>query len=153
MKSTLPGAMRPDSSALPLMPMAANGDCARIAPSLSTSLILRKRNSDTGTVGSALQDRVVDLHTHVGQLAVDRRLDGRNQTVQRDRPAAEPPIAEHDGDEADHENAGENFAAHMGAARGQFPELDLDRLQAPAAPAPDPAPATPKSPCDLRWSA
>ena len=52
MKSTLPGAMRPDSSALPLMPMAANGACARIEPSLSTSLILRKRNSTPGPSGA-----------------------------------------------------------------------------------------------------
>ncbi len=51
MKSTLPGAMRPDKSAAPLMPIAASGACATIEPSLSISLMLRKRNRTPGPSG------------------------------------------------------------------------------------------------------
>jgi hypothetical protein len=75
----------------------------------------------------------------VGKLAVDRRLDGGNEARKGNRAAAEPPITENDGDQSQHENTGEDFAADMGAVRGQFLELDLNRLgnalhQRPAAP-------------------
>ena len=33
-----------------------------------------------------------------------------------------------DGDQSDHQNARKDFTADMRAARGEFPELDLDRL-------------------------
>ena len=51
MKSTLPGAMRPDRSAAPLMPMAASGACATIEPSVSIKRMLRSLNSTPGPSG------------------------------------------------------------------------------------------------------
>ena len=70
-----------------------------------------------GTVGGTRQDRVVDLDVHVGELAVDRFLDGRHQARQRDRTAREAAVAEHDGDQTHDQNAGEDFTADTGAAR------------------------------------
>ena len=103
-----------------------------------------------GPVGGARQDRVVDLDVHVGELAVDRVLDGRHQARQRDRTARKPAVAEHDGDQTYDQNAGEDFAADTGAARRELGKLDLDRRRAPASPAPCPARATQEAPCHLR---
>ena len=80
-----------------------------------------------GPVGGARENRVVDLDVHVGELAVDRVLDGRHQARQRDGTAGKPAIAQHDGDQAYDQNSGEDFAADAGAARRELGELDLDR--------------------------
>ena len=70
------------------------------------------------SVRRPLQDRVVDLHADIGKLAIDRLLDGGDEAGKRDRTAGEPAITENDGNQSDHQNAGEDFAANMGAARG-----------------------------------
>ena len=117
MKSTLPGAMRPDRSAAPLMPMAASGACATIEPSVSIRRMLRKPEQHARTFRRALQDRVVDLHMEIGELAVDRVLDHGHEARHGDRPVGKSAVAANDGDHADDEDAGEDLAAHMGAAR------------------------------------
>ncbi len=81
-----------------------------------------------GAVGGALQYGVVDVHVQVGELTVDGVLDQRNEARQRNRAAAQPAVARDDRNQADDQDAGEDLAAHMGAARGQFAQLELDRL-------------------------
>ncbi len=75
-----------------------------------------------------MQDGVVNLDMKIGKLAVDSSLDGGNEAGKRDRPAAEPPIAEHDGNQPDHQDTGKDFAADMRAAHGKLLEFDLHRL-------------------------
>ena len=94
MKSTLPGASRPDRSPAPLMPMAASGACATIEPFLIDEANIAEAEQHARSVGAALEHRVVDLHAQIGELVVDRRLDGRHERRQRDRPVGETSIAE-----------------------------------------------------------
>ena len=117
MKSTLPGAMRPDRSALPLMPMAAKRRLRQDRAVLVDQPDIAQAEQHARSIGRALEDGVVDLYANVGKLAVDRRFDGGNEALQRNRATAEPSIAEHDGHQADDENAGEDFTADMRAAR------------------------------------
>src|SRR5262249_45497272 len=42
------------------------------------------------------------------------------------RPASEPTVAADDGEQPDDQDAGEDFAADMGSARGKLGKLDLN---------------------------
>ena len=135
------------------MPIAASGAWARIAPSLSISRMLRRRNRTPGPSGARCRMASSILTCRSDKLAVDGRLDGGNEAGKRDRTAAEPPIAEHDGDQPDHQDAGEDFAADMGAAHGKLLEFDLHRLGHAPHQGAAPLGQGKDRPCCPRWSA
>ncbi len=110
------------------MPMAASGAWAMIGTVLVEQPDVAQPEQEARPVRRALEDRVVDLHLEVGKFAVDGRLDGRNQALERDRAAGKPSIAQNDGDQSEHQDPGKNLAANMRAVRREFLDLDLDRL-------------------------
>ena len=128
MKSTLPGAMRPDRSAAPLMPMAASGACATIEPSVSIKRMLRNLNSTPGPSGERCRIASSIFTWRSESSPLMALLDHGDEARHGDRPLGEPAVAANDGDHADNEDAGEDLAAHMGAARRYFPELELNRF-------------------------
>ncbi len=116
MKSTLPGARRP---AKQRASAHADGGKRRLGEDRAVLVDqpdIAQAEQHARPVGRPLQDGVVDLHADIGKLAVDGLLDGGDEAGEGDRAAGEPPIAENDGDQPDHQNAGEDFAADMRAA-------------------------------------